>query len=128
MEKVAIVFRDLDVYQTSMQAAMDVRSLALSFPISERYSLTDQITRSSRSICANIAEAWRKRRYQKAFIAALNIAEGEASETRVWLEFAMRCGYLDQDGFELLDDRFDHICRMLCRMIQTADKWILSNN
>jgi four helix bundle protein len=107
---------------------MEVRSLALQFPSVERFSLTDQITRSSRSVCANIAEAWYRRRYRKAFISALNIAKSEAAETRVWLDFALKCGYLDQNGFNMLDDRFDHICRMLCRMTQTADKWTRSGN
>ncbi|MDF1536378.1 MAG: four helix bundle protein [bacterium] len=128
MAKLAISFRDLEVYKISMEAAMDVRSLALSFPASEKFSLSDQITRSSRSVCANIAEAWHKRRYRKAFIASLNVAEGEAAETRVWLEFAFRCKYLDQNNFESLDDRFDHICRMLHRMTQTAEKWTRSGN
>ena len=109
MAKLAIDFRDLNVYRTSMDTAMEVRSLTLGFPSNERYSLTDQMTRSSRSVCANIAES-------------------EASETRVWLEFAYKCDYLDQDGFERLDDRYDHICRMLSRMTQTADKWTRSGN
>jgi len=78
---------DLEVYQLAYQAAIWIFNLTKKLPIEERYSLTDQIRRSSRSVCANIAEAWRKRRYQAAFINKLNIAEAEAGETQVWLIF-----------------------------------------
>jgi four helix bundle protein len=81
-------FRDLDVYQNALAAGLRVYELTKSFPIEERYALTDQARRSSRSVCANIAEAWRKRRYEAAFIAKLSDAEGEAAETQVHLEFA----------------------------------------
>jgi four helix bundle protein len=80
-------FRDLDVYQNALAAGLRVYELTKSFPIEERYALTDQARRSSRSVCANIAEAWRKRRYEAAFIAKLSDAEGEAAETQVHLEF-----------------------------------------
>ena len=128
MVKLAVDFRDLDVYKISMEAAMKVYTLSEQFPPKERYALTDQMTRSSRSVCANLAEAWRKRRYRRAFVLAINVAEGEASETRVWLEFAYRCGYLSKDNYDLLDDRFDHICRMLNRMSRSPDKWTNQRN
>jgi four helix bundle protein len=86
-------FRDLDVYQNALAAGLRVYELTKRFPIEERYALTGQARRSSRSVCANIAEAWRKRRYEAAFIAKLSDAEGEAAETQVHLEFAFRHSY-----------------------------------
>jgi four helix bundle protein len=83
---------ELRVYQHSIEAAMEIFQLTASFPTTERYSMIDQIRRSSRSVCANIAEAWRKRIYRAAFIAKLSDAESEATETQVWLELASRCG------------------------------------
>jgi four helix bundle protein len=87
--------RDLNVYQMAFEAAMRIFELTKSFPKEETYSLTDQIRRSSRSVCSNIAEAWRKRRYEAAFVSKLNDAEAEAAETQTWLEFSAKCGYLD---------------------------------
>lgn len=81
-------FRELEVYQLAMEAALRIFEISKSFPVEERYSLTDQIRRSSRSVCANIAEAWRKRRYPNAFVSKLSDAEAEAAETQVWLEFS----------------------------------------
>lgn len=86
---------ELEVYKKAFDAATDLYHISKSFPKEETYSLTDQIRRSSRSVCANLAEAWRKRRYEAAFIAKLSDAECEAAETQVWLEFAVKCGYLD---------------------------------
>jgi four helix bundle protein len=85
---------DLEVYKKAFTVAMEVFQASKSFPKEETYSLTDQIRRSSRSVCANLAEAWRKRRYEAAFIAKLSDAESEAAETQVWTEFAVKCGYL----------------------------------
>jgi len=82
-------YRDLRVYQNAMDAAMEIYEISKQFPIEERYSLIDQIRRSSRSVCANLAEAWRKRRYKAAFIAKISDVETEACETQVWLEFAL---------------------------------------
>ncbi|MEA3376633.1 MAG: four helix bundle protein, partial [Chloroflexota bacterium] len=84
--------RQLDVYQMAFEAAMRVFELSKEFPRQETFSLTDQIRRSSRSVCANLGEAWRRRRYQAAFVSKLNDAEAEATETQVWLEFAVKCG------------------------------------
>ena len=83
-------FRDLNVYQNALDAAMEIYEISKSFPPEERFSLTDQFRRSSRSVCANIGEGWRKRRYQAAFISKLNDSEGEAAETQVWLDIALR--------------------------------------
>ena len=88
---------DLQVYQKAFEAAMQIFELSKSFPKEETYSLTDQIRRSSRSVCANLAEGWRKRRYQAMFISKLADAEGEAAETQVWLEFAVKCKYLKRE-------------------------------
>lgn len=89
--------QELDVYRKSFDAAMSLFEASKGFPKEETYSLTDQIRRSSRSVCANLAEAWRKRRYQAAFVAKLNDSEGEAAETQTWIEFAVACGYLDRE-------------------------------
>jgi four helix bundle protein len=97
--------------------------LTKQFPPEERFSMVDQMRRSSRSVCANIAEAWRKRRYKAHFISKLSDAEGEAEETRVWLEFAHRCRYLEQDDFDQLDDTYDKILGQLVRMLAEPDKW-----
>src|SRR5215469_10375217 len=90
--------RDLEVYRKAFDAAMTIFHLSKSFPKEETYSLTDQIRRSSRSVCANLAEAWRKRRYEAAFTCKLSDAETEAAETQTWLEFAVKCGYMDRDA------------------------------
>src|SRR5207249_768741 len=99
--------RDLDIYQRAFGTAMEVFELSKAFPKEETYSLTDQIRRSSRSVSANIAEAWRKRRYEAAFISKLNDAETEAAETQVWLEFAVSCGYLSSDIGQELHQTYD---------------------
>lgn len=89
--------QELDVYKAAFEAAMDIFVASRKFPKEETYSLTDQVRRSSRSVCANLAEAWRKRRYEAAFISKLNDAEGEAAETQTWIEFAVRSEYLDRE-------------------------------
>src|SRR5688572_7469304 len=89
--------RDLHVYESAFGAARRVFELSERFPKEEVYSLTDQIRRSSRSVCANLAEAWRKRRYEAAFVSKLSDAETEAAEIQVWLEFAVDCGYVDAE-------------------------------
>ena len=89
--------RELRVYQLAFESAVQIYELTKGFPAQERYSLTDQIRRSSRSVCANIAEAWRKRRYPKNFVSKLSDADAEATETLVWLDFALHFGYLSAD-------------------------------
>ena len=116
-------FRDLDVYQNALGAGLRVYELTKRFPIEERYALTDQARRSSRSVCANIAEAWRKRRYEAAFIAKLSDAEGEAAETQVHLEFAFRHSYLSQEEFVSVDDAYKKIIGQLVKMIDEPEKW-----
>ena len=96
-------YKELRVYQAAMDAAMHVFELTRKFPVEERYSMVDQIRRSSRSVCANIGKAWSKRRYKSHFISKVSDAESEAAETRVWLEFAARCNYMKRAEVENLD-------------------------
>ena len=117
--------RDLEVYKKAFEAAMRIFDLTKSFPKEETYSLTDQIRRSSRAVCANLAEAWRKRRYEAAFISKLSDAESEAAETQVWLEFAVKCGYLERNQAASLYHVYDEILSMLVAMINHPEKWVL---
>lgn len=117
--------QDLEVYRKAFEAAMEIFTVSKLFPKEETYSLTDQIRRSSRSVCANLAEAWRKRRYEAAFIAKLSDAEGEAAETQTWIEFAVRCEYLDREAAKNLYLIFDEVLSMIVAMIVSADRWVL---
>lgn len=116
-------YKDLRVYQLAFESAMEIFELSRVFPTEEKYSLTDQMRRSSRSVCANIAEAWRKRRYEAAFISKLSDADGEATETEVHLDFALRCGYLQKELHARLKDKYDHNCRQLTLMMDDAASW-----
>jgi four helix bundle protein len=95
------------------------------FPKEETYSLTDQIRRSARSVCASLGEAWRKRRYEAAFVSKLNDAESEAAVTQVWLEFAVKCEYLDREEAKSLYQEYDEILRMLVAMINSPGSWLI---
>ncbi len=117
--------RNLIVYQKSFAAGRRIFELSKEFPREEMYSLTDQLRRSARSVSANIAEAWRKRRYKKHFCSTLNIAEAEAAETQVWLDYAAAHGYLDQDTAKLANDFYDEILRMIVAMISAPEKWCI---
>jgi four helix bundle protein len=117
---------DLEVYQRAFAAAMHVFEVSRKFPMEERFSLTDQGRRSSRSVCANVAEAWRKRRYPAAFVSKLSESEGEAAETQVWLQFAVSCGYLEREIGRELYAEYDKIIGMLVNMIKRPDAWSLS--
>ena len=118
-------FRDLNVYQNALAAALRVYELSKKFPPEEKYSLTDQIRRSSRSVCANVAEGWRKRRYEAAFVSKLSDAEGEAAETQVHLEFASHHRYVSRNEFLSVDDAYEKICAQLVRMIDEPEKWLI---
>jgi four helix bundle protein len=122
MAKIA-THKDLRVYQAAFSVAMDIYKLSKSFPSEEKFSLTDQIRRSSRSVCANLAEAFRKRRYPKNFISKLSDCEAEAAETQVWLDFALACNYIDQVTYEQLYKEYDNIIGMLVKMIAEPEKW-----
>lgn len=115
------------MYRASMDAATRVFELTKKFPTEERYSLTDQMRRASRSVCANIGEGWRKRRYRAHFVSKLSDseAEAEAEETRVWLEFSWRCGYISPEQAKELDQQYDRIIGQLVRMIQNPDHWTI---
>jgi four helix bundle protein len=117
--------RGLQVYQKAFATAMDLFELSKAFPKEETYSLTDQVRRSSRSVCANLAEAWRKRRYQAAFINKLSDSECEAAESQVWIEFAVKCGYLDRNRAKVLYRAYDDILRTLVGMINHPETWII---
>jgi four helix bundle protein len=116
-------FEELDVYKISFDLQQTVFGLSKKFPKEESYSLTDQIRRSSRSVGANIAEAWRKRRYPAHFASKLTDSDGENSETQHWLRTACACSYIDQTTFDVLMDQSAQIGAKLGRMIADADKW-----
>jgi four helix bundle protein len=120
-------FRELDVYQGAMSLVLRVFELTKYFPVEERYGLTNQVRRSSRSICANLAEAWRRRRYQAAFVLRLNDAEAEVAETQVHIEIAFRHHYVSQQIFEELDDACDKILAQTVKMIDQADRWVIQS-
>jgi four helix bundle protein len=110
-----------------MEGAMVIFNLTKKFPCEERYSMTDQIRRSSRSVCANIGEAWRKRRYKAAFISKLNDSESECAETQVWAELAFKCGFWTEEVFRELDARYDNILGKLVRMIDNPNPWLIKS-
>jgi four helix bundle protein len=118
-------FRDLDVYQNALTTGLRIYELTKTFPAEEKYALTDQIRRSSRSVCANIAEAWRKRRYEAAFVSKLSDAETEAAETQVHAEFAFHHGYLSLEEFLKVDGAYEKIIGQLVKMIDQPQKWLI---
>ena len=117
---------ELDVYKRAFSAAMQVFEVTKSFPREERYSLVDQVRRSSRSVCANLAEAWRKRRYRAAFVSKLSDSEAEAAETQTWIQFSVECGYLDRSVAADLYTDCDEVIATLVSMINKADDWTIN--
>lgn len=118
---------ELDVYKRAFAAAMEIYELSRDFPVDERYSLTDQIRRSSRSVCANLAEAWRKRRYEAAFISKINDCEAESAETQTWVEFAVKCGYIEPEKGRVLYQKYESILITLVGMINHSESWVLDS-
>lgn len=116
-------FKDLTVYQKAFDLAMDIFEFSKNFPKEEKYSLTDQIRRSSRSVCANIGEAYRKRIYPKNFISKLTDSDSENAETQVWLQFSITCGYLDDENYRNLNDKSLEIGKMINHMILNPQKY-----
>jgi len=116
-------YKDLRVYQLAYRLAMDIFQITKSFPQKERYSLTDQIKRSSRSVTSNLAEAWKKRRYMKMFISKIIDAAGEAGETEVWLDYSLDCGYITKERHGYFIDGYDEVNRMLYGMIEKPEKF-----
>lgn len=115
--------KELDVYQLAFKASMEIFHITKTFQKDEIFSLTSQIRRSSRSVSANIAEAFRKRRYEKAFVAKLSDSEAEAAETQVWLDYSLECGYISKTlHLELFND-YDNIIGKIINMMNHPDKW-----
>jgi four helix bundle protein len=123
--KPLVSHEELEVYQLSFETAMSIFEMSKRFPKEETYSLTDQIRRSSRSTCANLTEAWRKRRYLGAFLSKLSDAETEAAETQTWLRFAVECKYINRESFEKSIESYDRIIGKIVVMINNPDPWIL---
>ena len=125
MEKKKVIkhFRDLLVYQQAFEKANEIFEATKDFPSIEKFSMTDQIRRSSRSVCSNLAEAWRKRQYEKMFISKLSDSMMEASETQSWLEFSLKCNYISRTTFDHLDNSYENIIKMLNSMIINSGKF-----
>lgn len=115
--------KDLDVYNLSFESAMEIFEISKSFPKEETYSMTDQVRRSSRSVSANLAESFRKRRYSKHFVSKLSDCEAEAAETQVWLDFALACEYIQEPVHAKLYQKYDWVIGKLVNMINNPDKW-----
>ncbi|MCA2678759.1 MULTISPECIES: four helix bundle protein [unclassified Microcystis] len=124
-KKLLNTHEDIEVYQIAFNLAMEIFELSKKFPGSEKYSLIDQIRRSSRSVCANLAEAWRRRRYKGSFLLRLNDAEAEAAESQVWLKFAVKCQYLDIETGRKLYGQYNKVLGLIVIMTNNADKWLL---
>jgi four helix bundle protein len=118
-------YRELRVYQNAFSASMRIFQLTKDFPPEEKFSMVDQMRRSSRSVCSNLAEAWRKRRYRAHFVSKLTDCEGEADETRVWLEFSLASGYITRSIFDELDTIYDLVLGQLVRMRTEPEKWTM---
>jgi four helix bundle protein len=116
-------FKDLKAYQLAFELAMKVFILTKSFPKEEIYSLTDQVRRSSRSVCANIGEGYRKRLYPKHFVSKLSDADAECSETQVWLDFALACGYLSSGEYDFLYAQYEEVGKLLGYMMKYPEKF-----
>ncbi|MCD4726570.1 MAG: four helix bundle protein [Pirellulales bacterium] len=121
-------FRELRVYQTARAAAKRIFVVSREFPAEEKFSLTSQIRRASRSVGANTAEAWRKRLYPASFVSKLSDADAEAAEVRAWLDTAIDCRYISQADFESLDAEYDHIGAQLRLMMNAPEKWCNGRN
>jgi four helix bundle protein len=114
---------DLEVYQLVFALQQEIFDLSKRFPPDERYSLTDQIRRSSRSVGANLCEAWKKRRYPAHFVSKLSDSDGEQEETCHWLRTAVKCGYIELAVGEDIANRYHHVSAMLCKMMDSPDSW-----
>jgi four helix bundle protein len=115
--------RELEVYKLAFETAMEIFEISKKFPNEERYSLTDQIRRSSRSVCSNISEGWRKLRYKAVFLNKLSDSAQEAAETQTWLEFALACNYINEKIFNKLDEKYEHIFAMLITMERKVESF-----
>jgi len=118
-------FKDLIVYQKAYKLAMEIFEISKDFPKEEKYSLTDQIRRSSRSVTSNIAESWAKRRYEKAFVSKLTDSLGEEYETENWLDYSKDCKYIKEETHQRILSEYDEVRKMLISMINNPEKWCL---
>ena len=125
-KKKVVRHTDLDVYRRAFAAGMAIFRVSKTFPIEEKYSLTDQVRRSSRSVAGNIAEGWRKRRYAASFVSKLNDSEGEAAETQSWLQFAVECGYVEAARARAIYHEYDELIGMLVNMQNHPEQWSLT--
>ncbi|MBE0539675.1 MAG: four helix bundle protein [Ignavibacterium sp.] len=116
-------FRDLKVYQKAFKLAMDIFNITKSFPEEEKYGLTIQIRKSSRSVCSSIGEAYRKRKYPAHFVSKTTDADMENSETQVWLDFSLSCKYINKEIYQEYKERSEEIGKMLNHMIENPDKY-----
>ncbi|MEW6607669.1 MAG: four helix bundle protein [bacterium] len=116
-------YKDLKVYQLAYQLAMEIFEQTKSFPKEEKYSLIDQMRRSSRSVCTSIAEAWRKRRYPKYFTNKLTDADAEGSETQVWIDFSLSCKYINVEIYKYWTQGYEEIGKMLNGMLKQPEKF-----
>jgi len=116
-------FKTLKAYQKGFDLAMDIFEISKSFPKEEKYSLTDQVRRSSRSVCANISEAYRKRKYEKHFISKLTDSDAENSETQTWINFANACNYISKDTKDMLEEKSLEVGRLINYMILNPGKF-----
>jgi len=119
-------FKELIVYQKAFKLAMDIFELSKKFPKEERYSLTDQIRRSSRSVSSCIAESWAKRLYIRAFVNKLTDSLGEDYETEGWLDYSRDCEYISKDEYEKLISGYDEVRKMLISMINSPEQWCIN--
>lgn len=127
MSKLVKTYKDLDVYQMAFDGAMKIYEITKKFPKEEKYAMIDQIRRSSRSVCANLGESWRKRRYKLSFVSKLSDAETEAAETQIWLDFAVHCGYIEENEHHDLTTLYNNIIGKIVRMIDNPEPWLLKN-
>jgi four helix bundle protein len=118
-----ISFKSLRVYQLAFKLAMDIYYISKKFPSEEKFALTNQLRRSSRSVCSNLAEGYRKRQYSAHFIAKTSDADMENSETQVWLDFALECQYISTENYEEFIDRSSEIGCLLNHMLKNPDKY-----
>ena len=116
-------FRDLDVYRRALELMVDINAFCNTLPAKERFVLSDQMRRASRSVCANIAEAWRKRRYKAAFISKLSDAETEAGEMQCWLDVALKLAYMPKEQYKQFDQCLEYLIAQIITMIKNADQW-----
>ena len=121
-------FMDLTVYKKAFELAMEIFKISKSFPAEEKYSLTDQVRRSSRSVCSSVGEAYRKRQYKAHFVSKSSDADMENTETRIWMDFALACQYITNDVWKSLDERPEEVGKLLNHTIENPEKYFRKNN